>query len=130
MLTMSLRYCKHGLQAVLISSYMLLLLRIPPAKADHPLSEFPSNVTINAAVIPGDTFRGFQSDLLDRLVAFASEDNVTLRFRKEEVQEEYSLNLELIAPECHDGENVFVNDIEYSCSAYDMIVGDYWPSDR
>jgi hypothetical protein len=130
MFTMSFRFCNNGLQAVLVSSYLLLLLRTLPVKAYPPLSEFPSNITINAAVIPGDTFRGFQSDLLERLVAFASDDNVTLRFRKEEVQEEYSLNLELIAPECRNGEGVFVNDIEYSCSAYDMIVGDYWPSDR
>ena len=93
----------------------------PPVKSQHPLSTFPTNITINAAVIPGDTFRGFQSDLLDRLVAFASEDNVTLRFRKEEVQEQYSLNLDLISPEC--GDSILVNDIEYSCTAYDMIVG-------
>ena len=106
---------------------LVLLLRLPPtSKADDQI--YPSNITIRAAVIPSDTFDGFQRDLLDRLVVFAQEDGVTLRFEKHPVEEHYSDSLALISHDCRPGDSVFVNDVEYNCDDFDIIVGDYWTS--
>ncbi|CAB9525835.1 acid type B receptor subunit 2 [Seminavis robusta] len=91
-------------------------------------ASYPSNITIRTACLQSDTFAGFQGELLDQLVLFAKEDNVTLHFDKTQIPELHSDSLALIAPECRPGESAFVDDTEYSCDDFDMIVGDYWTS--
>lgn len=91
-------------------------------------SSYPSNINIRAAVIPGETFGGFQRDLLSRIEVLALQDNVTLKFKTNEVQTVYGDNLALLSAECQTGETVVINDVEYGCDDYDMIVGDFWTS--
>ena len=94
------------------------------------MNSMPSQISLKAGVIPAETFDGFQSDLLERIKLFALEDNITLTVETTEIQELYSSNLPLIAPECKDGESVVIEGIEYECSDFDMIIGDYWPNPR
>ena len=90
------------------------------------MSNYPSEITLRAGVVPSESFGGFQKDLLERLQALALEDNINLNFETKDIQELYGDNLALISPDCNPGETVFVNEVLHYCSDYDMIVGDFW----
>lgn len=115
-----------------VSQILLLIFKVLGSvdASDLELPVYPSELTIKVGYIPTDSFGGFQRDLLLRLEELALEDNVSLNFEVKELQELYGDNLVLISPECHSGETRTVRDVEYQCSDYDIIVGDYWPNPR
>jgi hypothetical protein len=110
-----------------LAIYLPLLL--PASKAEHPPAEPPSEITLRVGFIPGETFGGFQRDLMDRLEKFALQDDIRLTLQVQEIQELYSSNLPLISSSgCHHGETIFINEVEYNCDDFDMLVGDFWPN--
>lgn len=116
----------------LVSSSILLLLQLSTCAGNSGL--YPSDVTIRAAVIddPSDSYSGFQAELLEHLVRFAKEDNVSLHYRKSPVDKRYNLNLDLLKPsgKCEPRDLVSTVEAERNCSDsdIDIIVGDYWTS--
>ena len=103
---------------------LLGLSAFPTATASDGSIVIPTEITLSAGYIPSDSFGSFQFDLLGRLERFAQDDNVTLTFDVTEIQELYGSNLPLISPECHD--TVIINEVNYSCNQFDMLVGDFW----
>lgn len=111
-----------------LALFLVMVLLPTHANAGHVRMDLPTEIVLKAGFIPGNTFGGFQMDLLERLEQFAYEDQVNLTFEVTPIQDLYTSNLPLIGPECHEGESVTINEITYNCSDFDMIVGDFWPN--
>ncbi|CAJ1917965.1 unnamed protein product [Cylindrotheca closterium] len=87
----------------------------------------PSELIFRAGIIHSNTFKDFFDGLRVALQEIALRDNVTLSFQVEEIGEDYEGTLSLIGPDCLDGETRIVNNRTYGCSAFDFLIGDFWP---
>lgn len=96
--------------------------------ATNPTRGYPSELIFRAGIIRSKTFKGFFDDLLGDLQEIALQDNVTLSFQVEEVGEDYEEVMSLIGPDCLDGETRIVNSRTFDCSAFDFLIGDFWPN--
>jgi hypothetical protein len=110
---------------------LFLLLQNTQATPEPPL-ELPSRITLRAAVLHAPPFAlvsssdnhtlefsGFQYDLLERLQAFARNDNIQLQFNLTQAPTKYDDALNLVAHDCvpMDGQ---------ACDQLDMIVGNFY----
>ena len=70
------------------------------------------------------TFSGFQIDLLERIKAFAAQDNVTLEVDLFPAPPQYGSAFDLVANDCVENSSRKKEE----CQQFDMIVGDYYAS--
>ena len=98
---------------------------------------YPSDIKLRAGVLHAPpfaivdwnaststfSFDGFQPDLLDRLVEFAKQDNVSLSFELSVAPPQYGAALDLVANDCNTTANPKSQE---DCDTYDLIVGDYY----
>lgn len=98
--------------------------------------EVPKSIHINAGVLHAPPFAsvkyktdgtiefgGFQVELLQRLRAFAKEDNVTFSYDLEPSPTQYDEALAMVANDCNTTHNPFH---PQECQKFDVIIGDYY----
>lgn len=120
---------------------------IPEYQVTHlPFNRsFPTHVTLRAAVLTNTVplayydnttvsnesfpfYRGFQPDLMRRLVEIAkSQDNITLEWQLEQAKAfSYSSHFQLMANDCNSTENAGGGNLWEDCNRLDLVVGDYY----
>ena len=98
--------------------------------------QFPPNISLRGGVLHAPPFAtveeqpdgsyiygGFQVDLLERMIQFAAQDNITLTIHMSPSPPQYGPALDLVANDCNTTENP--NTLE-DCNRFDFIVGNYY----
>jgi hypothetical protein len=113
----------------------LYLLLFPLLLTTNALNEFPSSITLRAAVLTHaepfavfdpetGVYSGLQIELLDAIKTFATQDNISLTIELEEAPlYAYVLMLDRLSDNCNTTENP--QPLE-ECTRYDMLIGDYY----